>query len=63
VSHSDAPLIIAGTFETGGVTEEGIGGCEAAAENTVFTELSVATSRVHLVSPFNLLAPELFFKF
>jgi hypothetical protein len=39
------------TFETVGVTEEGSVGCEAAG-NTVFTELSLATSRVHLMSPF-----------
>jgi hypothetical protein len=43
--------IIAGTFETVGVTEEGSVGCEAAG-STVFTGLSVATSRVHLLSPF-----------
>jgi hypothetical protein len=45
------PLVIAGTFETVGATEEGSVGCEATG-NTVFTEISVATSRVHLVSPF-----------
>lgn len=53
MSHSDVPLIIAGTFETVGGTEEGSVGREAAAAgNAVFTELSVATSRVHLLSPF-----------